>query len=435
MRGHRAAPLAAVLAALAVLALLAYVTEPAPVRPERAQPRKVGVEAATVVCPGTRGRDVSVYLPETMSHETMKDAKPFTVTGPGGLEAGYTTRVTGGARRGLAGVRCVEPAAETWLLGPGPANARVTLHLMNAARTPAMADVEVYAAEGLVSGDAGHGLEVGPGEHREIDLRTLAASADVMAVSVTSITGRLAVAAGVLPEHGGADWLPAAAPPATQVVVPGVPGGGGRRELLVAVPGETDATVRVTAVTESASYAMKGRESLDVPAGGVLSVDVTTGIGGESAGLVLDSTAPIVAGVVVTGTGTRQDVAFSAGTPPLDLGSVVAANGTWPRSASRLLLTAPGAAGKVRVRIVPQDGEPQEPFDVEVPAGRTRSVPLKAEGAFGVVITPVAGRVHGGRVTEERLTGGLLITAQPLAPARAWTMLPRLADTPLTVLP
>ncbi|MGW0478222.1 DUF5719 family protein [Nonomuraea sp. NPDC003214] len=428
---HRFAPLAAVLAALLALYGIAYVTEPAPAGRAAAKPERVGVESATAVCPGVKGADVAVYLPGTMSRETMKDAEPYTVTGPGGLEAGFVTRALSGARRGLAGVRCAEPAAETWLVGPGPANAEVTLHLTNAAKTPAMADVQVWAAEGLVSGEAGLGLEVAPGKSRKIDLRDLAPSADVMAVSVTSLVGRVAVAASAAPETGGADWLPAAAAPATKVVVPGIPGGGGRRELLVAAPGEADATVRITAVTEGSRYAMKGRESVDVPAGGVLAIDVTTGIGGESAGLVLDSTAPVVAGVVITGTGGRQDVAYTAGTPPLDLGSAVAANGT----GSRLLLTAPGAAGRVRVQIVPARGEPGSPAEVEVPAGRTTSVPLKVKGVFGVVVTPVSGQVYGGRVIEERQRAGLLVTAQPLAQARTWTMLPPLADTPLAVLP
>ncbi|MDA0632790.1 DUF5719 family protein [Nonomuraea sp. MCN248] len=420
-----------VVAALVALYGVAYVTRPAPRPPVEAQPRKVPVEAATATCPAARGEKVSVYLPGTLSREPMNEAGPYTVNGPGGLEAGYITRTTSGAGRGLAGLRCAEPAAESWLVGPGPARGRVTLHLVNADKAPAFADVEVYAAEGQVSGDEGLGMEIAPGEHRRIDLRTLAAAADVMAVSVTTFTGRLAVSARAELETGGVDWLPTAAAPATEVVVPAVPGGGGRRELLVAAPGETDATVRIKAVTEGAAYAMRGRESIDVPAGSVLPLDVTTGIGGESAALVLTSTAPVVAGVVITGTGRQPDVAFTAGTPALDLGSAVAANG----AGSRLVLTAPDGAGKVRVQVVPEGGEPRAAVEVAVPAGRTRDVRLAGEGAYAVLVTPVSGRVYGGRVVEERLRTGVLITAQPLAPARLWTVLRPLTDTSRAVLP
>ncbi|MFG1703542.1 DUF5719 family protein [Nonomuraea sp. M3C6] len=415
-----------VIVALTAMYGVAYVTRPAPSPRPSVGPRKVAVESVTAVCPGTKGEKVGVYLPGTLTHEAM-DAKPYLTNGPGGLEAGYLTRVTQGGGRGLAGVRCTEPAPETWLVGPGPANADVRLHLTNADKAPAQADVVVFAAEGAVSGDKGIGLEIAPGEHREIDLKTLAPSADVMALSVTTVFGRVAVAARTTLDGGGVDWLPAAAPPATRVVVPGIPGGGGGRELLVAAPGETDAVVQVKAVSEDAEYAMKGRESLDVPAGSVVSLDVTTGVGASSAALVLTSSVPVVAGVVITGTGQRADVAFTAGTSSLALGSAVARNGT----GSRLVLTALGGPGKVRVQVVP--GE--RPFEVEVPAGRTRNVKLKAKGDFAVVVTPVSGEVYGGRVVEERLKTGLLITAQPLAPARMWTMLPALNDSQRVVLP
>jgi hypothetical protein len=309
--------LAVVIVALAALYGIAFVTRPAPAVVGKAEPRKVAVESVTAVCPGTKGEKVGVYLPGALSHEAMKDGKPYVTNGPGALEAGYTTRATSGAGRGLAGVRCTEPAPATWLIGPGPADANVILHLTNADKAPAQADVQVHAAEGLITGDQGVGLEIAPGEHREIDLKTLAPSADIMAVSVTTVFGRLAVAARTTLDTGGVDWLPAAAPPATRVVVPGIPGGGGRRELLVAAPGEADALVQLKAVSEDAEYAMKGRESIDVPAGSVVSVDVTTGVGGSSAALVLTSPTPIVAGLVMTGTGQRSDVAFTVGTPAL----------------------------------------------------------------------------------------------------------------------
>ncbi|MBF8193200.1 hypothetical protein ITP53_47535, partial [Nonomuraea sp. K274] len=399
--------------------------------PRAAEPRKVPVESVTAVCPGTKGAKVGVYLPGKLSHEEIEDAAPYVANGPGALEAGYTTRVADGKGRGLAGVRCTEPAAATWLVGPGPANADVRLHLTNAAKAPALVDVQVHAAEGLVSGDRGIGLDIAPGEHREIDLKTLAPSATVMAVGVTTVFGRVAVAARTTLDGGGVDWLPSAGSPATRVVVPGIPGGGGRRELLVAAPGSGDAVVRVKAVSEDASYAMKGRESLDVPAGGVVALDVTTGVGGSAAALVLTSSAPIVAGLVITGTGQRSDVAFTAGTSSLSLGSAVARNG----AGAELVLTALGGPGKVQVQVVPGEGAAGRPLDVDVPAERTKSVPLKAKGDFAVVVTPVSGEVYGGRVVEERLKSGVLITAQPLAPARMWTLLPPLTDTARVVAP
>ncbi|AQZ66603.1 FIG083739: Putative secreted protein [[Actinomadura] parvosata subsp. kistnae] len=421
-----------VVVSLAAMYGIAYATRPAVTPAQPPGPRKVPVESVTAVCPGTKGEQVNVYLPGTLNGETMENGKPYVTKGPGGLEAGYLTRATAGAGRGLAGVRCTEPAPETWLVGPGPANADVRLHLTNADKAPALADVQVYAAEGRISSDAGLGLELAPGEHREIDLKTLAPSADIMAVSVTTTFGRVAVAARATLETGGVDWLPAAAPPATRVVVPGIPGGGGLRRLLVATPGEADTVVQIKAVSKDAEYAMKGRETLDVPAGSVTALDVTTGVAGSAAALVLTSQTPIVAGLIATGTGDRPDVAFTPGTPSLALGSAVARNTT----GSHLLLTALGTQpGKVRVQVVPGKGAASTPYDVDIPAGRTKAVPLKARGDFAVVVTPVSGEVYGGRLVEERRRTGVLLTMQPLAPARLFTLLPPMTDTYNVVVP
>ncbi|MFI6320437.1 DUF5719 family protein [Nonomuraea sp. NPDC050556] len=411
-----------VLIALGCLYGVAYVTRPAPARPQPPGPRKVAVESVTVACPPA-GQKVSVFQQGALVRKAVKGP----VSGPGTLEAGYTVRETSGKDRGLAGVRCAEPAATTWLIGPGPATADVVLHLTNADRAPAIADILLYAAEGPVLSDKAAGVVIAPGEHRAVDLKTLAPSSDVLAVGVVTTTGRLAVAARASYGGKGVDWLPSSTPPATSLVVPGVPGGGGRRELLVAAPGEADAVVSIKVVSEDSSYAMKGRETLEVPAGSVAALDVTTGLGGQSAALVLTSDQPVVAGVVATGTGASQDVAFTAGTAPLDLGSVVADNG----KGSKLVLTAPGAAGKVRVEVVPGG----KPFEVDVAAGRTKNVKLTAKGDFGVVVTPVSGTVYGARVTEERLKSGLLLTVSPLAPGRTWAMLPTLTADPAVVLP
>ncbi|MFI7616389.1 DUF5719 family protein [Nonomuraea terrae] len=428
---HRFGLLVLVVVSLLALYGVALVTRPTPPSPPAQTPKRVAVESVTAVCPGAKGQQVNVYLPGTLNAETLENGDPYVTKGPGGLEAGYLVRATAGESRGLAGVRCTEPVPETWLVGPGPVHADVRLHLVNADKAPALADVQVYAAEGPVSGDKGVGLEIAPGQHREIDLRTLAPSADIMAVSVTTIFGRVAAFARTTMETGGVDWLPSAGPPATRVVVPGIPGGGGQRRLLVAAPGETDALVRLTAVSEDAEYAMRGRETVSVPAGSVVALDVTTTLAGSSAALVLSSPTPVVAGLVVTSTGQPGDVAFTAGTPSLELGSAVARNG----AGSRLVLTALGKPGKVRVQVLPAGGEAAEPFEVDIPAGRTKNVKLAAKGDFAVSVTPVAGEVYGARVVEERAGNAVLLTVQPLAPARSWTLLPPLTDTPRVVAP
>ncbi|GAA3117201.1 hypothetical protein GCM10010466_05240 [Planomonospora alba] len=472
-----------VLVLVALLALYGVGTATRPDRAARAapEPRKVPVSSVTVVCPAPAGADVGVVTPpegegpgtatitaaaggkdgkdaggaegrvlDTLNtpgrlwHREAPDGSgPVTVTATGssaaGLEAAQTRRETSGGQRGLAGARCVEPAASTWLVGPGPAAADVTLHLANADLARAVVEILVYSGEGPVVADTGGTLTLGPGESRTVDMRDLAPSPLVMAVEVRTVSGRVAAAARAVMEGGeGVDWLPAAAPPATRVVVPGVPGGGGRRELLVASPAETGTLVEVRALTSDGTYALKDRELVEVPAGSVTAVDLSSGIGGQPAALVLTSETPIVAGLAATGTGKRPDVAFTAGAGPIDLGSVVADNRTGKKKGSRLLLAAPETAGKVSVQVLPREGEAPEPFEVGVAAARVKEVELPdVDGAFAVVVQPLpgSGPVYGGRVMDERLKDGLALTVQPLATARMWAVIPPIEESVATVLP
>lgn len=496
--------LALVLVALAALYGAAYVGRPAPVAQARPQAVKAPVEAVSLVCPAPGGSRMSVVTPpgaegsgaegagsavltqvrapgaggdgkadkkgkgdkkdkdgedgESRKPEAVIDRPgvlwqrempagggPVMVVATGsmapGLESAQTARETSGTQRGLAGVRCVEPGAETWFVGPGPAGADVRLYLANADAAPADVSLMIYSGEGPVLSERGSGVILQPGERQVIDLRDVAPSPLVMALRVSTGNGRVAAAVKVSFGGRGVDWLPAAAAPATTVVVPGIPGTAGRRELYVAAPGEEDTVVQVKAVLKDGFYALKNKEDVDVPAGSTATLDLTTGVGGQPAALVLTSDVPIVAGMVMTGTGSSPDVAFIAGAQPIDLGSVVADGRTSRKQTSRLVLSAPFAAGAVRIRILPKEGTAPEPMDVPVPAGRTREVklrpPAETGSAFAVVVQPQpgSGPVYGGRVLDEPTREGLLITAQPLALARIWALVPPTVDSPGAVLP
>lgn len=491
--------LALVLVALAALYGVAYVGRPAPVVQPRPQAVKAPVEAVSLVCPAPGGSRMSVVTPPATEEsggqqaggavltrvtapgngkkakkrenggkgengesrrpeavidrpgvlwqrEMPRGGEPVVVAATGsmapGLESAQTARETSGTRRGLAGVRCVEPGAETWFVGPGPAGADVRLHLANVDAAPADVFLMIYSGEGPVLSERGSGVILQPGEHRVIDLRDVAPSPLVMALRVSTGNGRVAAAVNVsLGEGRGVDWLPVAAAPATTVVVPGIPGTAGRRELYVAAPGEEDTVVQVKAVLEDGFYALKNKEDVEVPAGSTSTMDLTTGVGGQPAALVLTSEVPIVAGMVMTGTGSSPDVAFTAGAQPIDLGSVVADGRTSREQTSRLVLSAPFDAGAVRIRILPAKGTAPKPMDVLVPAGRTREVklrpPARTGSAFAVVVQPRpgSGPVYGGRVLDEPTRDGLLITAQPLAIARIWALVPPTVVSPGAVLP
>ncbi|GII75408.1 hypothetical protein Sru01_03900 [Sphaerisporangium rufum] len=471
--GHRLSFVALVLACAGLLYGVAHLTRPPVVAPQAVAPVKVAVRSVSTVCPDPADARVSAITPAgapgtgaatvtelgaaaarpqrldrpgvLWQREIPRGSGPLEVAGSGamaaGLEAAQTTRRADGASRGLAGVRCVEPGASAWFAGPGPATADVRLYLANADTAPTTVSIMVYSGEGPVAGETGDGVVLAPGEHRTVSIRDLAPSPLVMAVQVRTVSGRVAAAVrAVLGKGEGTDWLPAAAEPATTVVVPGIPGGGGKRELYVAAPGAADTVVRIKALTADGFYAMKNRETAEVPAGSAVSLDLSTGIGGQPSAVVLTADVPIVAGLMATGTGVRPDVAFSAGAVPIDVGSVVADNRGGKKTSSRLILSAPAAAGKVRVQAVPERGAAPPPVEVPVPAGRTAEVKLAAPaggGDFAVVVLPLpgSGPVYGGRVLDERAPGGLLLTAQPLARARTFALVPPVVESPAAVLP
>ncbi|GAB2446883.1 hypothetical protein GCM10027187_11530 [Streptosporangium sandarakinum] len=458
----------AVLAGLAVLYGLAAATRPETAVAPAPAPRKVPVASVTAVCPDPGGSDVGVVtppggggrgaaalvagertlatltVPGSLWQEKLKaGSPPLVVTANGsmaaGLEAAQTRRETSGEQRGLAGTRCVEPGASAWLVGPGPAAADVTLHLANADLAPAGVEITVYSGEGPVAGGSGDTIVVEPGESRAIRLRDIAPSPLVMAVEVSTAFGRVTAAAHAVMSGGrGVDWLPLSADPATRVVVPGVPGGGGRRDLLVASPAETDTIVEVRVVTPDGTYALDGHDAIEVPAGSVAAMDLSAGLDGRPAAVLLTSPVPIVAAVTATGTGDRVDVGFTAGAAPIDLGSVVADNRTGGKKSSRLVFSAPETAGRVSVTMLPRKGKAPEPIEVEILAARTKEVELPdVDGAFAVVAEPLpgSGPVYGARVMDERLKDGRVLTVQPLAAARVWAVVPPVTGSAATVLP
>ncbi|WP_066372982.1 DUF5719 family protein [Herbidospora mongoliensis] len=461
---NRFGMLALVLIALVAVYGVAYATRPAPVAPVKAEPVKTPIAAVSTVCPDPGGAMVTAVTPPNAGggQTLIEDGgKPVTMDEPGklwqktlpagtdpvqvhatgamatGLEAAQTRRALSGEARGLSGVRCVDPGADAWFVGPGPAAGDIRLHLANVESAPADVALVVYSGEGQVIAERANGLILKPGEHRTVDLKKVAPSPLIMALNVSTGRGRVAAAVeATTPE--GVDWLPQTTEPAKRVVVPGVPGSAGRRELYVAAPGDQDAVVQIKAVLKDGSYALENREDVEVPAGSVVTVDLSTGVTGQPAAIVLTSEIPVVAGLKIVGTGSRTDVAYTAGAPSIDLGSVVADARSTKAVTSRLILSAPDKAAAVTVTLLPREGEAPAPIEVEIPAQRTKEIILKGSAkGFSVVVTPKpgSGPVYGGRVMEERTSGGQFVTAQPLAVARTWTLVPKAGEAPSIVLP
>jgi hypothetical protein len=353
-----------------------------------------------------------------------------------GLEAEQTT---GG---GLATAQCQGPGTDFWFVGPGQKSvADIQLYLMNTDSQAADATVQVLTDSGPIIGSTDAGIEVAPHGIVVQSLAKLVQGSRVVALNVTTSVGR--VAAAVLETSSGSDpgaWLPAAQPPATSQVLPGLPGTPGGRELYVAVPGADNAEIKVTAVTARGSYQPTGGSGIDLPGGSAVVVALPS-LGGIPAAIQISSSVPVTASMSVPGGAAGAPGAFTAAVGPVQEQGVVAGNPVSSGGSSQLVLSAPQASAQVQVTELTADGQAGVSFGtVQLGAGHTAVVTLptpKQAGRpspFAVVITPLAGSgpVYAGRVVS---SGGAARSILPVASALSWIPLPAVNNSVTTALP
>lgn len=246
-----------------------------------------------------------------------------------GLEVEQLTRGDSGADRGLAGLRCSSPSTDQWLVGgattPGDDSVLV---LVNADRTPAVVDVQLFHNLGPADSRPGRGLVVPAGGRLLVPLSRLAPDRQNIVTHVVASRGRVAAAVlhqatdGSIPV--GVEWAASSPGPQAKVVVPGLPVGPGYRGLSVTNPGEQDTSVSVQLTTSDGQFVPPGLEAIDVPPGTSVPIDLTAQLATTAATVAVTSqggaAAPVVAaGVVIDqqqGLAVR-DFAYAAAGAPL----------------------------------------------------------------------------------------------------------------------
>jgi hypothetical protein len=497
MRPVRLVPAGVVLLALGALGAVAQLDHRVAPSPDSAATvtRQVAVTSAARVCPPAQGggagpvallagaaRAASTKGPATAGRVELtalppagvplRPAGPVRAPGPGVLSvltlpAGSSTGKQGTSvaegwsvsasgimaqameaevaqSSGLASVRCGEPGSDIWFLGPGQQNgtSQIQLDLMDIDSLAASVDVSVITDAGRAQAGNDTGITVPPHQTVTESLSWLAGGSSVVAVEVHTSIGRVAADVYESSSHGGtASWLPSAAAPSTQLVIPGVPSSGSAASLFLAVPGTTSAKVNVLAITPQGRYRPFGSQSVDLP-GESASYAALTPLGGTAAALEITSNVPIAAGVMVTGSGAE---AFTAATAPISEQAVVAGNTSGSGLAASVVLTAPGGAARVRVTEMGQasrgGGGVTASQIVSVKAGHTLVAPVTAPRgakrglAFALVITPLAGSgpVYAARVeTQDQNT---IVSIIPAASALTTISLPPVRDSYTAISP
>ena len=284
---------------------------------------------------------------------------------------------------GLASVRCGEPGSDIWFVGPGQQNgaAQIQLDLMNIDSLAASVDVSVITDAGQAQAGNDTGITVPPHQTVTESLSSTGSGSSVVAIEVHTSIGRVAADVSEGSSHGAASWLPSAAAPSTELVIPGVPPSGSAAGLFLAVPGTSSAKVNVLAITPQGHYRPFGSQAVDLP-GESASYVALTPLGGTAAALEITSNVPVVAGVLVPGSGAG---AFTAATAPISEQAVVAGNTTGSGLAASVVLSAPAGAARVRLTEIAQASSGGTAGTgvtgsqvVSVRAGRTLVAPVTA---------------------------------------------------------
>ncbi|WP_053665705.1 DUF5719 family protein [Streptomyces sp. NRRL F-7442] len=377
---------------------------------------------------------------------TGGDTPALIGTAEGGRAPGWTvqqtTEVAAGTGRGLQGVDCIAPDTEFWFPGASTASGRTDyVHLTNPDDSAAVVDIELYGKDGALKSTVGEGITVPPHASDSLLLSTLSDAKETdLTVHVGVRSGRLGAAVQALDDKTGGDWLTAAADPAGDLVVPGIPKDATAVRLVLFTPGGSDADLKVRLASPSGLITPAGHETVHVKAGMTTGVDLGEVTRGEAGSLVLtptDRSVPVVAAVrVVRGKGDEQESAFIPASAPVGARATAADNRA---KSTTLALSAPQAAAKVKVTAsAGTEGGTTATKTYTLKAGTTQNVdapvPAGLKGSYALTVETVSG---GPVYASRTLTGSdddvASFTVQTLPDDRGTVAVPN-ASEDLSVL-
>lgn len=225
--------------------------------------------------------------------------------------------------RGWALTPCSVPSDVVHLVGGGDGAGRVELVVVtNPSTDPVTVDLEVFGEDGTVPTVGGSGLVVPPQGRLVQRLDALAASARHPVVRVVAQGGP--VTAHLVDRHRtgttdlGREFAAAAATPATELVVPALPGHvvGEQTITLRLFAPEDEAVVELRALTEEGAR-IPGPAVVRVPAGSTIDVELD-GLPGGPGALRLRSDAPVTAGALLQVAPASDEPIMVGRTPAVD---------------------------------------------------------------------------------------------------------------------
>lgn len=305
--------------------------------------------------------------------------------------ASITSLLRSSQSAGLSSSACVPPAPEWWFVGGGSELGRgAALLVSNPSEEAARFDIALHAGSGPVAALAGKGIDLGPGSSVRLRLDALAPGETLLAIQVNATIGQVAAAVrdvevpqGDRPR--GVDYVPAAAAPSTELVVAGIPGGSGNRELMLVNPGTQFATVEPRVLTDTGTEELPELSSLAVPAGAVIKVDLDRVLAGRASSLAMTSDVPITGGARAEYGARSRDVVWLSAVPPIADPNPMAAAAAVPavtglRTSVVIAAAESEVTGTLAVTSVPTD-DVASLGQADPPASRGAEVVLPGDAA------------------------------------------------------
>jgi hypothetical protein len=403
-----------VTAVLAVVLPLCTVGALALVRPAdpvdtRQAPQETALALSVLTCPSsiTRTREVSVAsatgLEGTVEVAPVGEESPA----PLAIEAGRPATSSPGRRavvvratddlapallasrddEGPASAPCVTPRPEQWLTGLGAAARHSSvLELVNPDTGPAVADISLIGSRGPVDAPSLRGITVPGGTSVRVDLAEETPLRGELSAEVVVSRGRLGVfAADSYDQLGrgeaGVDWV-APQEPDTDLLILGLPTGGGSRELVLANDGDDEVRAVVRVVTKDSAFRPEGLQDVRIPPQSVSRVPLSAILGKAvtdgAVGIHVEATQPVTGTLrSFVGGDVSHSVPLTTFVEPTQL--------VLPDGRARVLLSA-SVVGSAEVVATRADGS-QKARSVDLAPGRTVEVRLPP-GAVLVQVTP-----------------------------------------------
>jgi hypothetical protein len=311
-----------------------------------------------------------------------------------------------GPEAGLKAAPCLAPATSHWFAGLTASDAdRTDLILTNPDDAQAQVDLRFYGQSGRVAVPGSPGIVIGAHESRTVSLSSLVEAEGALSVAVQASQGRITAVAKrtqtVQLKRAGVDWQLPSATPSSVVVIPGIPEDSGSRQLVVANPSHTRASVAVQVLGLQGPYEPAEAGSLDVPPESTATVNLEKGLAGQAGSVKLTSNVPVTGSVISTSQrgGAAPDLAVQSAAVPL-IGTGVSALATSNIADSVLVVRNSGDDdAQISFEVLSYDGVRLRTVDTVLGPNTSATRRLNSPApSYVVVKVPPGSSVVGGVV-------------------------------------